>query len=387
MPSWLAWKEGMSVPAARRQVTAARALRDSLPATARSARTGDITTEHIGILVGVAATSQARRDAVAAPVEAVPAEAAPAENTAENGEEQPVDNAIHPTGEETLLRFAAQHSLKDFTRIARRFAHISDPESDERGYRLAQEREHLDLSRTLGGFHVAGFLTEEHGQLVKTALDAIIGVPSADDNLTSTQRRASALAGLATLVLDKGLTGSGAAVRPHLSVLVPWTDFRALASGMIPDVGTAGRSPRDLEDLQDLETFLASPGATWEDGTGPVPGRLLRKIAADCQLTRIVFGPESEILNVGRTQRTLAGAKRRAVIARDRHCIWPTCDAPPQLGQIHHADRHWADGGETSTDNAALLCWFHHQHVDTRNIAMHWNNGWKFHEPGSYQAA
>ena len=118
-----------------------------------------------------------------------------------------------------------------------------------------------------------------------------------------------------------------------------------------------------------------------------MPDRILRRIVADCLLTRIVFGPDSQILDVGRSQRTLTGARRAAVIARDKHCVWPGCDMPPEFGQIHHAQVHWADGGSTSTTNAALLCWHHHEHVDGRDIAMRWNNGWTFGEPGSYGAA
>jgi protocatechuate 3,4-dioxygenase beta subunit len=41
--------------------------------------------------------------------------------------------------------------------------------------------------------------------------------------------------------------------------------------------------------------------------------------------------------------------------------------------------------GRTSTDNAALLCWYHHDHVDTRRIAMTSTDGhWHFDTPGSY---
>lgn len=286
------------------------------------------------------------------------------------------------TGEQVMLGLAERFVLRDLGRAARRFAHVTDPESDERGYRLAQDREHLDLSRTLGGYHVAGFLTEEHGQELSTALSALIGVPSADDGLRPTQRRALALAGLARRTLDSGDLGSGSAVRPHLTVLVPWQNFEALASRA--DDGREG--PRGRTSAEDLRTELCSPGPTWLDGTGPVPRQVLERIAQDCSVTRVVFGPDSEVLDVGRTQRTFTSARRKAVIARDRMCVWHGCDAPPQISEVHHARVHWADGGATSTDNAALLCWFHHRHVDKSRIAMTWRGGWHFDAPGSYDA-
>lgn len=50
---------------------------------------------------------------------------------------------------------------------------------------------------------------------------------------------------------------------------------------------------------------------------------------------------------------------RRAIVARDRHCRFPSCDRPPQWCDIHHI-KHWARGGTTSIDNGILLCRFHH---------------------------
>ena len=64
---------------------------------------------------------------------------------------------------------------------------------------------------------------------------------------------------------------------------------------------------------------------------------------------------------------------RRAAIARDQHCVYPGCDQPPSRCEVHHAVTHWADGGATSVANSALLCWFHHQLVDSRGITMHWS--------------
>jgi hypothetical protein len=99
---------------------------------------------------------------------------------------------------------------------------------------------------------------------------------------------------------------------------------------------------------------------------------VLRRLACDSAVTRIVFGPDGAVLDVGRAQRTVTGQMRRAVIARDQHCVYPGCDQPPSRCEVHHAVTHWADGGGTSVSNSALLCWYHHQLVDTRGITMHW---------------
>jgi hypothetical protein len=102
------------------------------------------------------------------------------------------------------------------------------------------------------------------------------------------------------------------------------------------------------------------------------PRSLVRRLACHSAITRIVFGPDGAVLDVGRAQRTVTGQMRRAVIARDQHCVFPGCDQPPSRCEVHHAITHWAHGGETSVSNSALLCWYHHQLVDTQGITMHW---------------
>ena len=397
LPHWLALKERVSLAAARADVRTARLLRDELASTARSVRTGRITPEHVGIVVGVAATSEARRAALTAPVQ--PSDG---DDTRTLDDHAPGPGTVR--GEDVLLAHAEGRSLRDFVQIARRFAVVTDPESDERGYRQASEREHLDLAPTLGGYHLSGFLTEEHGQVLTTALAAVTGPREPGCPQSPSKRRAVALAGLARHALDSGRAapdgavaaggasaggasaGGASAVRPHLTVTVSWTEFtqllgrgeEAAAQTVVVEDSTAA----------ELSSLLAAPSATWQDGRGPVPRQVLAQIAADCELTRVVFGPDSQILDVGRAQRTFTGPRRRAVIARDRHCVWPDCTAPPQHSQIHHARRHWADGGRTATPNAALLCWFHHDHVDTHRIAMtHVGGRWLFHPRGSYPLA
>src|SRR5690554_6946468 len=65
---WLVSHERVSLGSARKDVRTARLLRDHLTATAEASRAGVVTPEHVGIVVGIAATSDARLDALTAVV-------------------------------------------------------------------------------------------------------------------------------------------------------------------------------------------------------------------------------------------------------------------------------------------------------------------------------
>src|SRR5690606_20929020 len=129
----------------------------------------------------------------------------------------------HPCNERFLVAQAELHGVDAFRRLARRWAAAADPGADERGFRDAIEREYLDVARTIDGYHLTGFLTPDNGALLSTALQSVTGVPATDDDRTAGQRRARALSDLARICLDEGRTGTGAAIRPHLSVHVDWT--------------------------------------------------------------------------------------------------------------------------------------------------------------------
>ena len=76
-------------------------------------------------------------------------------------------------------------------------------------------------------------------------------------------------------------------------------------------------------------------------------------------MTRVVSGPDSQPLDVGRTRRLVTPSLKVAVVARDLHCIFPGCDRPASWGDIHHLIP-WSQGGDTSLDNLVLLCRHHH---------------------------
>jgi hypothetical protein len=61
----------------------------------------------------------------------------------------------------------------------------------------------------------------------------------------------------------------------------------------------------------------------------------------------------------GTTSRRPTRRLRRAVEARDRHCVFPGCRMPAVDCDLDHEVR-WADGGATCLDNLVAACRRHH---------------------------
>ncbi|MFD2795249.1 DUF222 domain-containing protein [Promicromonospora vindobonensis] len=430
--SWLRLQEGVSAYTAGRDVTMARRLATALPVTRERLVAGTLGVDHAKVMTEVAPTSQTRTDALAWLIDTRTGETTTPERFIQTVPVDFPDPADDPdgartrelvtqvlegavtqgtlvTGEGLVLREAGWLNADQFRVVARRFASVTDPDTDDVEDDKAAAGEFLDLSKTFGGYHVAGFLTDEHGLLVSAAVNAVMGGPAAEDSRTPAQRRAQGLADVARMVLDTNQASPGAAIAPHLNVTVSWTELvtqvirtrdglcltcgqtapgRGAQAGT-PGGGVAGASNPGTAGggatiwdatstgggatgAATMSGLLSTGGPVFTETRGRAPRALVRRLACDSAVTRIVFGPDGAALDVGRARRTVTGQMRRAVIARDEHCVYPGCDQPPSRCEVHHAVTHWADGGETSVANSALLCWFHHQLVDTRGITMHW---------------
>jgi hypothetical protein len=88
-----------------------------------------------------------------------------------------------------------------------------------------------------------------------------------------------------------------------------------------------------------------------------------RWLACDAKITRMVLGPTGLPLDVGRDERVAPPHLRKAVVERDRGCVFTGCEAPHWFCDVHHLLEWLADHGETSLDNSALLCERHHTKV------------------------
>lgn len=232
--------------------------------------------------------------------------------------------------EESLVEIVEPLTVADTRRAIEYWRQSVDGPGDLSG-ETQLARRGVSLSKTMGGMRrVDGWMTATAGEALESALGALMPPPGEDDERTPRQRRHDALEDLARHYLDHGETPTAGGEKPHIMLLA---DLDALK-------GVAGGTHETLNgEIFDVET--------------------IRRLACDASISRIVLGPDSEVLDVGRKTRVWSPAQRRAIIARDRHCVESGCDRPPDWCDIHHKD-HWADGGTTSVESGELRCRYHH---------------------------
>jgi hypothetical protein len=176
-----------------------------------------------------------------------------------------------------------------------------------------------------------------------------------DDELTAhdprsySQRRIDALAGICRFYLDHRHTKRGSAPtrRPHLTAVIDLTEIEQ-------------RGGTDLAALVRAEA---------RDGNG-LSQATLQRIACDCEISRVITDGPSNILDVGRTTRTVPTALWHALVDRDRHCQASGRDQPAENCEAHHITA-WAHSGRTGLENLKLYCSKHH--VDEHQHDPHHN--------------
>jgi hypothetical protein len=220
------------------------------------------------------------------------------------------------------------HRLTSFWRQAAERDHLHDPEERLR------ERRYFHASRTfLGMVRVDGDLDPETGESLLAALGAVLDAEArsrTDEDIRSpAQRRADALGEVCRQWLDRSDRASVGGERPHMTVTV-------------------------------AAEALAGESAAEFDRSGPISAPVIRRLACDASVLRVVMNARSEPLDVGRRTPVIPPSMRRAVIVRDRRCRFPGCERPHTWCDAHHV-RHWADGGPTAASNLLLLCRRHHR--------------------------
>jgi len=125
---------------------------------------------------------------------------------------------------------------------------------------------------------------------------------------------------------------------------------------------TARRGVVDIRvDLTTLTALDDNPGEL--SGYGPVIADVARRVvdnADDAEWRVTIVDPVTgRPTHTGTTSRRPTAAQRRRVEIRDATCIFPGCRIPAIRSDIDHTISV-KDGGETTDDNLAPLCRYHH---------------------------
>jgi hypothetical protein len=201
------------------------------------------------------------------------------------------------------------------------------------------DKNRVHVSPLAGRVRMDGSLDKESGEIVMTALDAMQAKLKRDgDTRARSAKQADALVEICrqSLAHDHSKPSKRRRGLPHLSAVV---DLRAYET-----------------DHPDLVAQIRAEA----EHVGQLSRATLERLSCDCEINRIITDGPSQIIDVGRTTRTVPDKLWRALVTRDRHCQHPGCDRPPGFCQAHHV-RYWTRGGPTNLNNLKLLCWHHHR--------------------------
>jgi hypothetical protein len=131
-----------------------------------------------------------------------------------------------------------------------------------------------------------------------------------------------------------------------------------------PAAGRPGRGRGDpvVCDPNATPRFLVRGSAKATPWDGPmITAEAARRLCCDGDISRIIVGPDGEVLDHGRAKRLFTPPQRRAILKRYGFtCGWPDCDRPAGWLRIHHIDWWTRDRGPTDLDNGIPLCPCHH---------------------------
>jgi hypothetical protein len=310
LKTWLAGHCRLSGREAAALVRDGRRLSE-LPALASAYAAGDVTPAHVGLVT--AAVTPARMTVAAA-----------------NGIDLGTTDAV-------LTEAARVLGPEDTAKAVRRWVAGIDPDGalDEaagmpRVFRMAVSAD--------GRIYLTGHVDPVGGETVHAALEALMNTDRpANDLRTYGERMGHALVELAR---------------------------QALKTGGLPTVRGASAQVRVTIDWMALCAERGAPGIAGGElpFAGPICIETARRLACDAGVVRVLTDPAGLPMDVGREQRTATAAIRRAVEARDGHCVFAGCSATAAWCDVHHVI-HWAHGGPTSCDNGALICERHHTAV------------------------
>jgi hypothetical protein len=249
------------------------------------------------------------------------------------------------SSEAELIALACDATAAQLDRIVRGMRRMSTADA-----RDALEKRFVSIwQEPDGSLSFNGNLPAEQGAAFLAALDAMHDLIRTRDDGGSAEPRDSRPATNADALVAMAEVAAGASAPER-----DGEDTPAVRAGIGHEIVVHV----DVATLCSPEAVRGSDGVCKLGGGSALAPETMRKLACDAALVALVQDADGAPLAVGRRTRSVPPALRRALLARDGGCAFPGCENR-RFVEAHHII-HWALGGDTSLENAVLLCRRHH---------------------------
>ena len=239
----------------------------------------------------------------------------------------PATAEVFSDSEEMLVRNASGLNARQTEYLLMWWLRAADPDGTEQRDHDGEEGRRLAVRETLPGeWWIDGRCTPIQAEVLNRTVNAVLAgwLRDSNDTRTVAQMRIDALIEVCRQWLTHGDSPTVRDERPHVNLNV------------------------------DLDSLAERNMAGWLENGNAVASDITAEFLCDCVLTRIM-SRGSLVLDVGRAERLVTPALRKAVTFRDRGCRFPGCGRSPSHCDAHHIVE-WTNGGPTDLSNLVLLC-------------------------------
>ena len=325
---WLNWKCGIAMGAAREKVRVANCL-DKLPLIDASFATGEISYSKVRAMTRVAT----------------------------------------PENEDFLLRISQHGTASHVEKVVSKYKSVNTTDDQAQEREQDNERKLVYYQEKDGMWIIHAKLPPEDGALVVKAIEAV----AKQEQLRIQEQRVNADKDVSAETFSEAVEEE----QPNrYAELLQHTRADALSKIAEHFIATTDQDPK-LQGLKGSErcqlvlhvdiNTLRDRGQTKNpahehchlDEERWISASTARRLSCDASVLTVLEDEQGKVLNIGRKARTVPANISKALKLRDQGCRFPGCCESTHV-DAHHI-KHWANGGETSLENLATLCRYHHR--------------------------
>lgn len=295
----------------------------------------------------------------------------------------PTTRAALDDAAEELVDIARLMTAGKFGEYLEAFCHLIDPAAVEKDERKRDSEAYLHLSRIGGGmWRMDGLLPDEVGTQFKAVLAAVRRRLRAEEKNKDEVKNQNESVGIDVLGNPIPADETPAAAMDHrfgsrqnIDAIRYLLNLVAVATNpdgtiALPSVNGARPLVHLTVDIESLLEESESKAAAWLERFG-VPTHVIsatkaKLLTCDAQIEPMIMR-DGHLVATLPTLQTVPAHLRKAVLLRDEQCRINSCASP--IDEVHHLI-FLSQGGPTTMDNLAGLCWFHHHMIHHDNWTL-----------------